>query len=159
MFIYVYTDIFIGFELPDTTYPEWEATYSITLIKGAGNITEQEIFAVVDLVQTVPPGTSFDTATPSDNNNDNDLLIGRRDDNSVLVSFLPDVNEITVSLTIFGDEQPENTEAAQLTIEAPTVEFELGVTPPRFEILPEFPNFFIIIPDDDRKFLTSNNLV
>ncbi len=131
----------------------------ITLIKGAGNVTEQEILAVVNLVQTVPPGTSFDVATPSDINNDNDLLlVGGLGDNSVLVSFLPDVNEITVSIDIFNDSLPEDTEAAQLTIEAPTEEFTAGVTAPRFEILSEFPNFFIIIQDDDRKFLLCNNL-
>ena len=146
------TDIFIGFQLPDTTFSEEDFTHDVTLIKGAGNVTEQEILAVVKLVETVPPGTSFDTATPSDNNNDNDLvLIGGSVDKSRLVSFLPNENEINVQIDVFSDELPENTEAAQLTIEAPTEEFTDGVTAPRFEILPEFPNFFIIIPDDDRK--------
>ena len=67
-------------------------------------------------------------------------------------SFLPDVDEITVQVNIFGDELPENTEAAQLTIEALTENIGNNTTP-RFEILPEFPAFFIVIPDDDRKFL------
>ena len=148
------TDIFIGFQLSDTTYPEKEDTHEVTLIKGAGNVTEQEILAIVNLVQTVPPGSSFDTATPSDINNDNDLfLVGGRGDNSALVSFLPDVNEITVLINIFSDELPENTEAAQLRLETPTEESQLGVIPPRFEILPEFPTFFIIISDDDRKLI------
>ena len=146
------TDIFIGFELPNTTYPEMESNNEVTLIKGAGNVTEQEIFAIVNLVQTVPPGTSFDTATPSEGGFDNDLNFGR-DEDFFIALFPPEVNQITVPLTIFGDELPENTEAAQLTLEIPTEEFQLGVAPPRFEILPEFPSFFIIIPDDDRKLL------
>ncbi len=146
-------DIFIGFLLPNATYPEEEATHQVILIKGAGNVTEQEIIVVLNLVQTVPPGTSFDIATPSDINNDHDLLLtGGRGDNSVQVSFQPDVNEITVQINIFGDELLENTEAAQLTLEIPT-EKDAGVAPPRFEILPEFPTFFIIISDDDRKSL------
>ena len=127
-----------------------ENIYSVTLIKGAGNVTEQEILAVVNLVQTVPPGSSFDIATPSERGFDNDLLLaGGGGDNSVLVFFLPDVNEITVPVDIYGDQLPENTEAAQLRLEASTEEFQLGVAPPRFEILPKFPTFFIIISDND----------
>ena len=104
------------------------------------------------MVETVPPGSSFDRATPADENNDNDLAFsGGIRDNSVLVSFPPEMNEISLLIDIFDDELPENTEAAQLTIEAPTEE-NAGVAPPQFEILPEFSNFFIIISDDDRKF-------
>ncbi len=127
------------------TYPEVENSHQVTIIKGAGNVTEQRIAVAVNLVQTVPPGSGFDTATPSDENGDNDLL-----DNSVL-AFIPPVDDrITVQVTIFSDELPENTEAAQLTLEAPT-DVILQDPPPRFELLPEYPTFFIVIIDDDRK--------
>ncbi len=143
-------DIFIGFQLPDTTYPEVEQDHDVTLIKGEGTVTEQELFVVVKLVQTVPPGSGFDVATPSDELGDNDLSFGG-DEQSKLVSFPPDVNAISVLLTIFGDELPENTEAAQLTLQAPT-DIIGADPPPRFELRPEYPTFFIIIiAADSRK--------
>ncbi len=101
------------------------------------------------MVETVPPGSSFDTATPT-GVIDNDLTLGVNS-TSLLAFFPPGEDEISVPVTIFDDTIPENTEAAQLTLEIPTEEFQLGVAPPRFEILPKFPTFFVIIPDDDRK--------
>ena len=147
LIIYLYIEIFIGFQLPNTTYPEVEETHDVTLIKGAGNVTEQEILVVLNLVEAVPPGTSFDTATLADQFNDNDFRVSHR---SVIGFFPPEVNEITVPITIFDDKQPENTEAAQLVLEVPTEEVQLGVSPPYFEFLPQFPSFFIIIQDNDR---------
>ncbi len=131
------------------TYAEVDDTHNVTIIKGAGNVTEQTIVVAVNLVQTVPPGSVFDTATPSDENGDNDLIVGQ--DSSVL-AFIPVHDRITVEVTIFSDELPENTEAAQLTLEAPTD--TIGEDPPpRFELLPEYPTFFIVIEDNDRKLL------
>ncbi len=141
-------DIFIGYEIASMTYPEVENTHPVTIIKGAGNVTEQTIVVAVNLVQTVPPGSGFDVATPSDENGDNDVLFGQ--DSSVLAFIPPGDDRITVPFTIFSDELPENTEAAQLTLEPPTD--TIGEDPPpRFELLPEYPTFFIVIEDDDRK--------
>ncbi len=142
------TDVFIGFELPDTTYQEMEADHDVTLIKV--RTTEQVISVVINLVETAPPSSSFAVATPSEINSDNDLSFGPINSNSVLESFDPDQTRLTVSFTIFDDVIPENTEAAQLALEAPTENLG-GIPPPRFEILTEFPTFFIIIEDNDGK--------
>lgn len=145
--IIFFTDIFIGFQLPSATYPEIERNRLITIIKGAGNITEQRIAVAINLVQTTPPGSSFDTATPSMGNADNDLVFGEN-----IVEFIEaNENELNISVTIFDDTEVERTEAAQLTLEVPTDENITRGPPPRFEILPEFPNFFIIIEDNDRE--------
>ncbi len=140
----MFTDIFIGFQQPETTYLEVNGTYNVTLIKGAGNVTEQRIAVGVNLVQTVPLGSEFDVATTlsADGVNEIDITL-----NALVEHFPPDVNEITVPFTIFGDDLPENTEAAQLTLEVPTG--NLIDSPPRFELLPEYPTFFIIIEDND----------
>ncbi len=68
----LYTDIFIGFALPNTTYPEEERDHQIQIIKGEGNVTEQTISFVVYLLQTAAPGLG--TATPSADGEDNDFL-------------------------------------------------------------------------------------
>ncbi len=39
-------------------------THNVTIIKGEGNVTEQTIVVAVNLVQTVPPSSGFDVATP-----------------------------------------------------------------------------------------------
>ncbi len=97
-------------------------------------------------METVPPGSGFDVATLSEGGNDNDFNLGPNSVKSLLVLFPPTDNQITVPLTIFGDELPENTEAVQLTLEAPTD--TIGESPPpRFELLPEYPSFFVIITD------------
>ncbi len=146
--LYFSADIFIGYEIASMTYDEIELTHQVTIIKGAGNVTEQTIVVAVNLVQTAPPGSGFDMATPSDENGDNDLAFGTNN-----LAFIPPGDDrITVPFTIFSDELPENTEAAQLTLEAPTDTIGQD-PPPRFELLPEFPTFFIVIEDDDRKLL------
>ncbi len=129
-------------------YAEVDDTHGVTIIKGAGNVTEQTIVVAVNLVQTVPPGSGFDVATSSDENGDNDLL-----DSSVLAFIPPGDDRITVPVSVFGDELVENTEAAQLTLEVPTDVIGGEDPPPRFELLPEFPTFLIVIIDDDRKLL------
>ena len=142
------TDIFIGFALPNTTYPEVEADHQIQIIKGAGNVTEQTISLVVDLFQTAPPGLG--NAIPSSGVEDNDFYIP----SSTFLFIRPEDNEVFVDLTIFWDELPEVTEAAQLKLSLPTE----GMFP-RFEILPQYPSFFIIIKDDDREFLVLYNII
>ncbi|XP_064387533.1 uncharacterized protein LOC135335856 isoform X2 [Halichondria panicea] len=132
-------DIFIGFALPNTTYPEVEATPNIQIIKGAGNVTEQTISFVVNLFQTAPEGLG--TATPSAGGEDNDFFIP----SSTLRSIEPEENNVFVDFDIFADELPEITEAAQLRLSLPTD----GMFP-GFETLPQYPEFFIIIEDDDR---------
>ncbi len=121
-----------------------EASHAVTIIKGAGNVTEQIITVVINMIETVPPGTSFDTATRIE-----DVAFGTSS-TSLVRPIAPDASELTILVTLFEDTEPENTEAAQLTLELPT-DIIGGGTPPRFEILPEFPNFFVIIEDDDRK--------
>ncbi len=133
------TDIFIGFALPSTTYPEEERDHRIQIIKGEGNVTEQTIIFVVNLFQTVPPGLG--TATPSAGGEDNDFFIP----SSNVRSIEPEENNMFVyGLTIFEDELPEVTEAAQLRLSLPTD----GMFP-GFKTLPQYPSFFIIIEDDD----------
>ncbi len=156
---YIYTAIFIGFQLPDTTYPEVEQIHDVTLIKGAGNVTEQTIIVAVTLYERVPPGSGFDVATPSRRGlvdgtiSDNDLNFGQDFSLSLLVSFQPNQSEIFIPFTIFHDIQVENIEAVQLIIEAPTAAIELHDSPPRFKTLSDYSSFFIVIEDDDRKLL------
>ncbi|XP_064387828.1 uncharacterized protein LOC135336006 [Halichondria panicea] len=129
-------DIFIGFALPSTTYPEVESDHQIQIIKGAGNVTEKTISFVV---QTAPEGLG--TATPSTNGEDNDFFIP----SSSFLSIGPEETETFVTgLTIFADNLPEVTEVAQLRLSLPTD----GMFP-EFETLPQYPEFFIIIEDDD----------
>ncbi len=136
--ICTHADIFIGFALPSTTYPEVEADHQIQIIKGAGNVTEQTISFVIYLFQTAPPG--LETATPSAGKKNNDFSFP----SSTLQLIGPEENEEFVDVTIFEDELPEVTEAAQLRLRLPT-----DVTFPGFKILPQYPEFFIIIDDDD----------
>ena len=137
----MYTDIFIGFAIPNTTYPEVEADHQIQIIKGAGNVTEQTISFVVNLFQTAPDGLG--TATPSADGEDNDFLFP----SSTLQLIRPEESHTFVDVTIFADELPEVTEAAQLRLSLPT-----DGRFPGFEILPQYPEFFIIIDDDDSEF-------
>ena len=139
---HLYTDIFIGFALPNTTYPEEERDYRIQIIKGEGNVTEQTISFVVNLFQYAPPGLG--TATPSAGGDDNDFSFP----SSTLESIGPEENDVFVDLYIFEDELPEVREAAQLRLNLPT---ETGRMFPEFETLPQYPEFFIIIEDDDRE--------
>ena len=139
----LYTDIFIGFALPSTTYPEIESDHRVQIIKGEGNVTEQTISFVVNLFQTAPDGLG--NAIPSDSTGDNDFSFPT----STFVSIAPQENEtFAIDLTIFADNLPEVTEAAQLRLSLPTD----GMFP-WFETLPQYPEFFIIIEDNDRELL------
>ena len=100
----MYTDIFIGFALPSTTYPEVENGYQIQIIKGANNVTEQTIFFVINLILNAPSG--LETATPSIDREDNDFEFPL----SNFLSILPEENDTFVELYIFADELPEVTE-------------------------------------------------
>ena len=98
---------------------------------------------MVNLFQTAPEGLG--NAIPSADGEDNDFLIIP----SILLSIGPEENDTFVTgLTIFGDNLPEVTEAAQLRLSLPTD----GMFP-GFETLPQYPEFFIIIEDDDRELL------
>ena len=141
-----HADIFIGFALPNTTYPEEEADHQIQIIKGAGNVTEQTISFVVNLFQTTPEGLG--TATPSADGEDNDFLFP----SSSLLSIGPEENHTFAELTIFEEDLPEETEAAQLRLSLPTD----GMLP-GFKTLPQYPSFFIIIEDDDRELTVFRN--
>ncbi|XP_064387566.1 uncharacterized protein LOC135335869 isoform X2 [Halichondria panicea] len=132
-------DIFIGFALPNTTYPEVEADHRIQIIKGEGNVTEQIIRIVVNLFQSAPEGLG--NALPSADGEDNDFSFPP----FVIESIGPEDNEVFINFNIFSDELPEVTEAAQLRLSLPA-----DGTFPRFETLPQYPEFFIIIEDDDR---------
>ena len=140
----MYTDIFIGFALPNKTYSEVEADHQIQIIKGAGNVTEQTISFVVNLFLTAPPGLG--NAIPLADGEDNDFVFPSS--NFLLIG--PEENDTFVyGLTIFADNLPEVTEAAQLRLSLPT-----DATLPVFKTLPQYPRFFIIIEDDDRELLT-----
>ena len=141
----MYTDIFIGFALPNTTYPEVEADHRVQIIKGAGNVTEQIISFVVNLFLTAPPG--LENAIPSADGEDNDFFIKP---SSVLPIGPEETETFVTGLNIFADDLPEVTEAAQLRLSLPT---ETGRMFPGFETLPQYPTFFIIIEDDDRELL------
>ncbi len=141
---YLYTGIFIGFALPNTTYLEYTSDHRIQIIKGPRNITEETISFTVSLFQTAPPGLG--NAIPSAGNEDNDFFFP----SSTLESIGPEEDDVFVDFTIFADELPEVTEAAQLRLSLPT---ETGRMFPGFEILPQYPEFFIIIEDDDRELL------
>ena len=136
----MYTDIFIGFALPNTTYPEVEADHQIQIIKGAGNVTERTIGFVVNLFLTAPPG--LETAIPSADGEDNDFFLP----SSSFLSIGPEENDTFVGVTIIADELLEVTEAAQLRLSRPTNGLFTG-----FETLPQYPVFFIIIEDDERE--------
>ncbi len=135
-------DVFIGFALPSTIYPEVEADHQIRIIKGAGNFTEQTISFLVNLFQNAPPG--FGTATPSADGEDNDFFIP----SSSFLSIGPEETDTFTDVSIFADELPEVTEAAQLRLSLPTD----GVFPV-FKTLPQYPSFFIIIEDDGSELL------
>ena len=97
---------------------------------------------MVNLFQNAPPGLG--TATPSAGGDDNDFSFP----SSTLESIKPEDNDVFVDFTIFPDELPELTEAAQLRLSLPT---EMDRMFPGFETLPQYPEFFIIIDDDDRE--------
>ncbi len=140
------TDIFIGFALPSTTYLEVEADYIIQIIKGAGNVTEKTISFVVNLFQNAPEGLG--NANPSADGEDNDFSFP----SSIFQLILPEENDTFVTdLTIFADALPEVTEAAQLRLSLPPTD---GMYPV-FKILPQYPEFFIIIEDNDGKLIIS----
>ena len=96
-------------------------------------------------------------AVLSKGSNDNDLAFGGGH-KCILRSLEPNINEVNVPVTIFSDEQPENTEAAQLTLEAYT-EDTGGVFSSWFYILPENRTFTILIEDDDRMLLACIQLI
>ena len=139
-------DIFIGFQIPNGTYPEIEMTHSVSLIKGFGNITEQDLQVVVNIVQNVPTGSFFQVATLNAASN-NDLEVEPRGSQSFIRDFLRDSDQITIDFDILPDELPETTEAIQFTIA-----ILYDSTAPLFKMLPEYPTFFIIIEDNDSKF-------
>ncbi len=94
--------------------------------------------ALVNLFQTAPPGLG--NAISSADGEDNDFFLK----SSSSLSIGPEETEIFVAgLTIFGDNLPEVTEAAQLRLSLLTD----GIFP-RFKTLPQYPTFFII---DDRE--------
>ncbi len=98
---------------------------------------------MVHLFQTAPPG--LETATPSADGEENDFFIL----SSSFLSIQAEENDKFVSgLTIFADNLPEVTEAAQLRLNLPTD----GIFA-RFKILPQYSSFFIIIEDDDCELL------
>ena len=140
-------DIFIGFQVPNGTYPENEMSYSVSLIKGFGNITEQDLQVVVNIVQNVPTGSNFQVATLNAASN-NDLEVLPRGEQSFVIDFLRDLDQITIPFDILPDELPETTEAIQFTI----ANFPNDATAPFFRTLTEYQTFFIIIEDNDSKF-------
>ena len=144
-FFLLLADIYIGFQIPNGTYPEIEMSYSVALIKGFGNITEQDIEVVINIVQNVPTGSNFQVATLNEGS-DNDLEVppGRQ---SSVRDFQRDLDQITIEFDISPDDMPEPTEAIQFIIAIPNDE-----TAPVFKTLPEYPTFFIIIEDNDSKF-------
>ena len=120
-------------------------SYSVSLIKGFGNITEQDLQVVITIVQNVPTGSGFQVATLNEaSDNDLDVPPGQQ---STVRDFLRDLDQITIDFDILPDELPETTEAIQFTIAIPNDE-----TAPVFRTLPEYPTFFIIIEDNDSKF-------
>ena len=120
-------------------------SYSVPLIKGFGNITEQDLQVVITIVQNVPTGSGFQVATLNEaSDNDLDVPPGQQS----FVRDLPrDLDEISISIDIIRDELPETTEAIQFIIAIPN-----DATAPVFKTLPEYPTFFIIIEDNDSKF-------
>ena len=138
-------DIFIGFQIPNRTYPEIEMTHLVSLIKGFGNITEQDLQVVLNIVQNIPTGSNFQVATLNAASN-NDLEVQPGGQQSFIRDFLRDSDEITIEFDIFPDELPETTEAIQFTIAIPN-----DATAPVFKKLPEYLTFFIIIEDNDSK--------
>ena len=100
---------------------------------------------MVNLFQNAPLGLG--TATPSAGGDDNDFFI----QSSTFEDIGPDENDVFVDLTIFGDNLPEVTEAAQLRLSLPPIDRMFPV----FKILPQYPEFFIIIEDDDGKLIIS----
>ena len=138
-------DIFIGFQIPNETYPEIEMSYSVALIKGFGNITEQDLQVSFNIVQNVPTGSGFQVATLNEaSNNDLEVPPGRQ---SFVRDFSRDLDEVSIGIDIQSDELPETTEAIQFIIAIPN-----DATAPVFKMLPEYPTFFIIIEDNDSKF-------
>ncbi len=124
-------------------YEEVESSHRIQIIKGDNNITEQTINFVVNLALTAPEG--LEVATPSTDTEDNDFEFPT----TSLLSIAPDENDTFADLTIFADDLPEVLEGAQLRLSLHT-----DPEAPGFEIRTFFPEFFIIIQDDDREFST-----
>ena len=139
-------DIFIGFQIPSEIYLEIEDSYSVSLIKGVGNITEQDLQVVVNIVQNVPTGSFFQVATLNAASN-NDLELLPRGEQSFVKDFPRDLDQITIPFVILPDELPETTEAIQFTVAIPN-----DATAPVFRTLPEYSTFFVIIEDNDSKF-------
>ena len=115
------------------------------LVKGVGNITEQDLQVVVNIVQNVPTGSNFQVATLNEASN-NDLEVPPVGQQSFVRDFLRDSDQISISFDILPDELPETTEAIQFTIAIPN-----DATAPVFRTLSEYPTFFIIIEDNDSK--------
>ncbi len=99
---------------------------------------------MVSLFLTAPEGLGV--ATPSADGVDNDFEFP----STSLLSIAPDESDTFADLTIFADDLPEVTEAAQLRLSLPP-----DAEAPGFETLPQYPSFFIIIQDDDSELLYS----
>ncbi len=99
---------------------------------------------MVNLFLTAPEGLGV--ATPLSDTEDNDFYFP----STSLLSIEPNENDTFADLTIFADDLPEVPEAAQLRLSLPT-----DTESPGFELLPEYPSFFIIIQDDGRELLYS----
>ncbi len=98
---------------------------------------------MVNLFQNAPEGLG--NAIPSAGGDDNDFSFP----SSTLRSIFPEENDVFELITIFADELPEVTEAAQLRLNLPQTDGNF----PRFETLHQYSEFFIIIEDDDRELL------
>ncbi len=96
---------------------------------------------MVSLALTAPEGLGV--ATPSADGEDNDFEFPT----ASLLSIAPNENDTFADLIIFADDLPEVLEGAQLRLSLPT-----DAEAPGFELRTFFPEFFIIIQDDDREF-------
>ncbi len=118
-------------------YQEVEANHQIQIIKGANNVTEQRIDFVINLALTAPDG--LEIATLSADGEDNDFFFP----SAILLSIEPEENITFADLLIFEDDLPEIFEGALLRLSLPDADAL------RFETLPQYPEFYIIIRDDD----------
>ena len=120
-----------------------EGSGPVNLVKQDGVVSEQTFVVVVQVTNSVPPGTNFQPATFGE-----DYSVGSSITMSESLQFQNDDQKINVPLTLFADNIVEGTEAFLMT-SAPG---DLGTT----VVVPQYispttlsTDAFVIIEDDD----------
>ena len=158
-----HTEIQIGFQRPNYTFTEptfQQEISGVVFLEKEFRRESERTFQVVIEVSTATPNQNIQAATLSSfdadgNTIDNDYLLVNPDQSSFVSSFLPEAQLLEFQFTLFGDEIAEGPEA-----------FQASLLPLEGDDIPQFTapttlfaSTFIIIEDNDCKFLIGHNII